>query len=68
MRLETGVRDRGLEAGLREVWGFRKERGAEQGGEGLQDGQGQFNEERNTYPGGWESKRVLSLVRQKDKQ
>lgn len=23
---------------------------------GFQDGQGQFNEERDTYPGGWESK------------
>ena len=34
----------------------------------LQDGQGQFNEERDTYPGGWESKNVLSLARQKDKQ
>lgn len=38
MRLETGVRDRGLEAELHEVWGFRKEKGAEQGGEGLKDG------------------------------
>ena len=68
MRLETGVRDRGLEAELHEVWGFRKEKGAEQGGEGLKDGQGQFNEERDTYPGGWDSKSVLSLARQKDEQ
>lgn len=26
LRLETGVRDRGLEAELHEVWGFRKEK------------------------------------------
>ena len=48
--------------------GSGRESGAQQGGEGLGNGQGQSNEERDTYQGEWEPKGVLGLVRQIDGQ